>query len=104
MTRGVYTQLSDADLTVAAPFPPTIRLSLNAAATRTLTLSSTGAEDGVKFRIVRTGTGQWDVKTDATTPVLIKSLIANTWCEVEHDGTTSPSIAAGWRLTAYGAL
>jgi hypothetical protein len=95
MTRGVYTQLSDADFTIAAPFPPTIRLTLNAAATRTLTLSSTGAENGLKFKIVRTGTGQWDVKTAAA--VLVKSLTANTWCEAEHDGTT-------WRLTAYGAL
>lgn len=66
-------------------------------ADRAVTLSTTGAYTGAKFRIVRrTGcTGAFNINV-GTGP--LKALAtAGTWCEVEYSGTA-------WILTAYGAL
>jgi hypothetical protein len=99
MTRGVLTYASTSSVVIGVASAPTIYLTATLPALRVLTLSSVGAENGFAFHIVRTGGGAptWDVKTDDSTPVLLKSLAAGTWCDVQHDGTA-------WRLMAYGAL
>jgi hypothetical protein len=66
-------------------------------ADRAVALSTTGAIDGDKFHIVRTGGdtgGPWNLNV-GTGP--LKALLTNTWCNVEYNGTA-------WMLTAYGAL
>jgi lysophospholipase L1-like esterase len=66
-------------------------------ADRAVTLSTSSASTGSRFRIVReaTATGAYNLNV-GTGP--LKALgSAGTWCEVEYDGSA-------WRLTAYGAL
>lgn len=65
-------------------------------ADRAVTLSSTYAYRGAKFRIVRTAasTGAFNLNV-GTGP--LKALTAGQWCEVEHDGTA-------WFLSAFGSL
>jgi len=68
-------------------------------AARVITLSTTSATNGSKFRIVRTSnaTGAYDltIKVGATT---VKALsIAGSSADVEYDGTT-------WILTNYSVL
>lgn len=63
---------------------------------RAVTLSTTGAVNGSKFRIVRTAaaTGAFNLNV-GTGP--LKALVAGTWCDVEYNGSA-------WMLTAYGTL
>ncbi|TIO42567.1 MAG: hypothetical protein E5X81_20855 [Mesorhizobium sp.] len=63
-------------------------------ADRAVTLSTTGAVIGQKFRITRTGAGAFNL-TVGTGP--LKALATGTWAEVVYDG-------AAWYLAAYGAL
>lgn len=65
-------------------------------ADRAVTLSTTGVEDGAKFRTVRTAsaTGAFNLNV-GTGP--LKALAAGEWCDVEYDGSA-------WVLTAFGAL
>lgn len=84
---------SDATLTVGASFTTNIwqsALTVN----RTVTLSSTGAYSGAKFRITRaagaTGVSTLDVGG-------LKSLAVSQWCDVEYTG-------ANWIVTAFGSL
>lgn len=65
-------------------------------ADRAVTLSTTNAFTGAKFRIVRaaSATGAFNLNV-GTGP--LKALAVGTWCEVEYNG-------AAWVLTAYGAL
>lgn len=63
-------------------------------ADRAVTLSTTRAYAGAKFRITRTGTGAFNLNV-GTGP--LKALITNTWGEFVYDG-------AAWYLAAYGAL
>ena len=63
-------------------------------ADRAVTLSTTGAIAGAKFRIVRTATGAFNLNV-GTGP--LKALGIGTWCDVEYNGSA-------WVLTAYGAL
>lgn len=61
---------------------------------KTVTLSTTNAINGARFRIVRTGGGAFNLNVGAGP---LKALAANGWCEVEYDGTN-------WVLTANGTL
>ena len=63
-------------------------------ANRAVTLSTTNAYSGARFRISRTGGGAFTLDV-GTGP--LKALATNTWGEFVYDG-------AAWRLGAYGAL
>jgi hypothetical protein len=65
-------------------------------ADRAVTLSTTGAFKGAKFRIVRTAaaTGAFNLNV-GTGP--LKALTAGQWCDVVHTGSA-------WMLTAAGSL
>lgn len=63
-------------------------------ADRTVTLSTTGAVAGARFRISRPAGGAFNLNV-GTGP--LKALAAGTWCEVTYNGTA-------WELTAYGSL
>lgn len=85
-----------ATLTVATSYE-TQRWNTALTADRAVTLSTTGAAIGARFRIVRgaSATGAFNLNV-GTGP--LKALgSASAWCEVEFDGTA-------WRLTASGTL
>lgn len=65
-------------------------------ADRTVTLSTTGAVSGVKFRIVRTAgaTGAFNLNVGSGP---LKALAAGQWCDVEYTGSN-------WLLAAFGSL
>lgn len=73
---------------------PNVRHTGTLTANRAVTLSTTNAFRGAKFRITRTGGGAFTLDV-GTGP--LKSLATNTWAEIEYDGTA-------WYLAAYGAL
>lgn len=60
-------------------------------ADRALTLSTTNAYAGARFRLTRTGSGAFNI-THA-----LKNLASNQWAEFVYDGSA-------WYLAAYGAL
>jgi hypothetical protein len=64
------------------------------AANRAVTLTTTNAYEGLKFRITRTGGGAFNLNV-GTGP--LKALATNTWCEVYYTGSA-------WALSAYGTL
>jgi hypothetical protein len=66
-------------------------------ADRAVTLSTTEAAEGDKFRIVRNASATGAFNLNVGTGPLKAMGSASTWCEVEYDG-------AAWVLTAYGAL
>lgn len=70
------------------------RFATTLTANRTVTLSSTGVFNGARFRVVRTGLGEFtlDVGGLKTIPSATAAFV-----EVMHDGTA-------WRLIGYGAL
>ena len=72
---------------------PTQRWATTLTADRAVTLS-TSSWTGAKFRIVRTGGGAFNLNV-GTGP--LKALAANTWADVEFDGSA-------WVLTGYGSL
>ena len=61
-------------------------------ANRTITLSSTNAYQGAKFRVTRTGGGAFTLSVGG-----LKSLSTGQWADVAYDG-------AAWLLVGYGAL
>lgn len=61
-------------------------------ADRTITLSTTNAYAGARFRVTRTGSGAYNLSVGG-----LKNLTTNTWAEVVYDGSA-------WYLAAYGAL
>jgi hypothetical protein len=61
-------------------------------ADRTITLSTTNAYSGARFKVTRTGAGAFNLSVGG-----LKNLATNTWAEVIYDG-------AAWYLAAYGAL
>lgn len=65
-------------------------------AVRAVTLSTTGAYSGAKFRIVRTAAATGASALNVGTGPL-KALAAGQWCDVEHNGSA-------WMLTAFGSL
>jgi hypothetical protein len=62
-------------------------------ADRAVSLGTATAWNGARFRIVRTATGAFSLNVGAG----LKALSADTWCDVEYDGSA-------WILTAYGSL
>lgn len=84
---------NDATLTVGSSFPTNIWRS-PLTANRTITLSTTNAFSGAKFRINRTtgATGAFALDVGG-----LKSLSAGQWCDVEWDGSA-------WVVTAFGSL
>jgi hypothetical protein len=61
-------------------------------ANRTITLASTNAYSGARFRVTRTGGGAFNLSLAG-----LKTIVTNSWAEVIHDG-------GGWYLAAYGTL
>lgn len=89
--------ISDADVTLAAStYTQETFYEAVITANRTVTLSTTNAIRGMKFRIVRavSATGAFNLSI-GTGP--LKILAAGQWCEVVYNG-------AAWRLAAFGAL
>ncbi len=71
------------------------RFATTLTANRTVTLSTTNAVNGDKFRISRTGAGAFNLSTSGT--FNNKGLAQDEWVEYEFQG-------AGWYLTAKGSL
>jgi len=84
-----------ATLTVGSSFPTNLWQS-PLTANRTVTLSTSGAFSGAKFKITRTAGSTGAFTLDVGVGPL-KSLASGQWCDVEFDGTN-------WVLTAYGTL
>ena len=86
---------SDATLTPFTSFPTNLWQS-PLTANRTVTLSTTGAVSGVKFRITRTpsSTGAFNLNVGSGP---LKALTAGQWCDVEYTGSS-------WRVVAFGSL
>lgn len=90
---GYATVATDADFTLTPiTSAPNQRHTGTLTANRAITLSTTNAYAGMKFRITRTGTGAFNLSVGG-----LKNLTTNTWCEVTFDGTA-------WYLSAYGTL
>ena len=84
-----------ATLTVGAS-DPVQRWDTTLTATRAVTLSTSGAYEGAKFHIVRTGLGAY-VLNVGTGPLKAMPTSTAAWCEVTFDGTA-------WFLSGYGVL
>ena len=92
---GVSADRGDAAATLTVKQgSPTQVWSTELTADRAVTLSTTGAVNGDKWRIVRPATGAFNLNV-GTGP--LKALAAGSWCDVEYNGTA-------WVLTAYGSL
>jgi uncharacterized protein YfiM (DUF2279 family) len=92
-----YANVGDADITLTpfASFTTNFYQS-PLTANRTVTLSTTGAVSGIKFRITRGAGSSGAFSVNVGTGPL-KALSTGQWCDVEYDGTQ-------WRLAAYGTL
>lgn len=91
--------LSDAAATLTAGTSARFQiLDVPITVARTITLSTTSAFPGAKFRFIRTAaaTGAFDLNIGAGTP--LKALVPGTWCEVEY------VVLFGWMLKGYGTL
>lgn len=94
-TTSHQTLATDANFTLTPGTSPVLtRHTGTLTADRTVTLSTTGAIEGQRFRITRTGGGAF-VLNVGTGP--LKALATNQWLEVVYNGTA-------WYLSAYGAL
>jgi hypothetical protein len=94
-TLGVSADRGDASVTIVAGTDrQTQRFATTLTANRTVTLSTTGAVNGDKFRVVRTGLGSFTLAVGG-----LKTIPSATagFVDVEYDGTA-------WRLTGYGTL
>jgi hypothetical protein len=91
----VFANHGDADATLIplSSFPSNYWRS-PLTANRTVTLSSTNAFSGCRFRVTRSAgaTGSFDLNVGG-----LKILAAGEWCDVEYDGSA-------WVLSAYGTL
>lgn len=95
--QNATTVNTDAAFTLTPQSSPPITFHTGTlTANRAVTLSTTGAAPGDRFRIVRTGGGAFTLDV-GTGP--LKSLATNTWAEFIYDATSS-----AWKLAAYGAL
>lgn len=93
--EGYSTVSTDADFTLTPlTSAENIRHTGTLTANRAVTLSTSGAYAGAKFRITRTGAGAFNLNV-GTGP--LKALIQNTWAEFTYDGSA-------WYLSEYGAL
>lgn len=94
---GVRTNAADANATLTPGTDArSQRFTGVLTADRTVTLSTTGAKEGNRFRISRTGGGAFNLNV-GTGP--LKAMATNTWAEFEYDAT-----GPAWRLAAAGAL
>ncbi len=94
--KGGYLAIAtdaDATLTVGTS-AENVRHTGTLSADRAITLSTTNAFSGARFRITRTGGGAFNLNV-GTGP--LKALATNTWAEFIYDGSA-------WYLAAYGAL
>lgn len=93
--QGVSADRGDASVTLVPGTDQDVqRFATALTANRTITLSTTGAVNGDRFRIVRTGLGAFTLDVGG-----LKTLPAATasWAEVEYNG-------AAWVLVGYGLL
>lgn len=90
---GTATVATDAafTLTVNTSAPDQVHTG-TLTADRTITLSTTGAWNGARFRVTRTGAGAFNLSVGG-----LKNLATNTWAEVVYNGSA-------WVLAAYGTL
>ena len=93
MSPGQQTITTDANITLT----PLVsaeeqRHTGTLTANRTVTLSTTNAYPGARFRVVRTGGGAFALSVGG-----LKSLTTNCWAEPVYNGTS-------WYIGAYGAL
>lgn len=94
-TQWVSTNVGDANKTlIAVTHASTQRWTTALTANRTVTLSTSGALHGDKFRVVRTGLGAFTLNVGG-----LKTIPASTaaWVDVEYTGSA-------WILTGYGTL
>ena len=90
---GIHNPTGNVDFTATwGTTPRTIRLRGTLTADRTLTLSTTGAVDGARFRIYRIATGAFNWNIGG-----LKTLATSTWCDVEFG-------LGVWILVGYGTL
>lgn len=88
----------DASITATVgPSSTTLRFNTPMTALRTVTLSTTEAQTGDKFRVVRESGATGAFNLEVGTGPLKALTAAGQWCDVEFDGS-------GWRLVAYGTL
>jgi hypothetical protein len=93
--RAMQTIATDAIFTLTpGTTPEETRHTGTLTANRAVTLSTTGAFAGERFKITRTGGGAFTLDI-GTGP--LKSLATNQWCEVTYDGSA-------WYLSAFGSL
>lgn len=93
--RGMSTDRGDTSQTLTVGTDaPTQRWATTLTANRTVTLSTTGAINGDRFRIVRTGLGAFTLDVGG-----LKTIPSATaaWVDVEFTGSA-------WVLTGYGTL
>lgn len=94
---GVVADNGDAAVTLTVgTSEETQRWNTPLTAARAVTLSTTGAHEGARFRIVRTAAATGAFTLDVGTGPL-RALAAGQWCDVEYTGTA-------WVLTAAGAF
>ena len=85
--------VGDVDTTLVSSSKGTLWYSSNLTANRTITLSTTSIREGLRFKIVRTGGGAFNLSVGG-----LKTLsVSGTWCEVEYTGSA-------WLLIANGTL
>lgn len=94
----VGTNVGNANATLSCgSSAPVQRFATALTAGRTVTLSTTGAYRGAKFRIVREAAATGSFNISVGTGPLKALTAAGQWCEVEYDGSA-------WFLSAYGTL
>lgn len=90
---GQRTLATDADFTLTAGTDaPEQKHTGTLTANRAITLATSGAFAGARFRVTRTGAGAFNLSLGG-----LKNLATSTWAEAVYDG-------AAWYLAAYGAL
>lgn len=95
---GLNSNAGDADstLTVGAS-RQTLIYHTAISADRAVTLSTTGAYAGAKFRVVRDASCTGAFNVNVGTGPLVALGAAKTWCDVEYTGSA-------WVLTGYGTF
>jgi len=93
--KGGFQIIGDADFTLGPNSKGTARWQNAFTANRTATLNTSGAVEGLRIRVIRTGGntgGPWTLSVGG-----LKNLAQNEWAEVEYTGSA-------WVLAAFGAL
>lgn len=91
---GRQTINTDANFTLqpSSLSAPSVRHTGTLTADRTITLSTTGAVDGMSYEISRSGAGAFNLIVGG-----LKNLATGQWCVVKYDGTA-------WYLDKFGSL